>query len=137
LQGRVLTSTFGGANGMSLGYFNHSRVASEKIHPHSQGYGGEDRFWIGPQGGQYTIFFHPGDPFDFDHWFTPKAIDHKPFKVISSSDSSVTLRQEMKAVNYSNFQFSLDINRRIKLINLARARKYLGLTDLDNTIKYV
>lgn len=137
LQGRVLTSTFDGADGESLGYFNHSRVASKKIQPHSQGYGGEDRFWIGPQGGQYTIFFHPGDPFDFDHWFTPKGIDREPFKVISTTDTSISLRQEMTAVNYSGFPFQLKINRKISLISRAGAKAYLGLTALDSTLKYV
>ena len=61
LQGQVLTSTCNGMNGMSLGYINHERIASKELRTHSQGYGGEDRIWLGPQGGQFSIFFHPGD----------------------------------------------------------------------------
>lgn len=137
LQGRVLTSSFGGKKGISLGYFNHSHIATDKVYPHSQGYGGEDRFWIGPQGGQYTIFFKSGDPFDFEHWFTPKAINSEPFEVVSADDSSITLKQHMEAKNYSGFQFDLKIKRKIKLINRKIATAYLGLSKLDDDIKYV
>ena len=34
-------------------------------------YGGEDRFWLGPEGGQYGLYFPPGKPFVFDNWQTP------------------------------------------------------------------
>ena len=35
-------------------------------------FGGEDRFWLGPEGGQYALYFAKGEPFDFDHWQVPK-----------------------------------------------------------------
>ena len=38
-------------------------------------FGGEDRFWLGPEGGQYALYFKPGDPFDLDHWQVPDAFD--------------------------------------------------------------
>ena len=36
-------------------------------------FGGEDRFWLGPEGGQFALYFKPGDPFDLDHWQVPEA----------------------------------------------------------------
>ena len=30
------------------------------------GFGGEDRFWLGPEGGQFSIFFKKDDPFDLE-----------------------------------------------------------------------
>ena len=27
-------------------------------------FGGEDRFWLGPEGGQFALYFKAGDPFD-------------------------------------------------------------------------
>ena len=38
-------------------------------------FGGEDRFWLGPEGGQYALYFKPDDPFDLDHWQVPDAFD--------------------------------------------------------------
>src|SRR5262245_40663865 len=57
LQGRVMTSTAGA--GTSFGwinrqYFNDAKAG--KINPHMGPFGGEDRFWLGPEGGQFSIF---------------------------------------------------------------------------------
>ena len=38
-------------------------------------FGGEDRFWLGPEGGQFALYFKARDPFDFDHWQVPAAFD--------------------------------------------------------------
>jgi hypothetical protein len=55
-QGRVMTSTAGGNEGPSYGWINYDAIASEKIQPHINAYGGEERFWMGPEGGQFSIF---------------------------------------------------------------------------------
>ena len=68
LQGRVLTSTASGADGASFGWINRELFAARKIGPHMNAFGGEDRLWLGPEGGQFSIFFPPGAPFDFAHW---------------------------------------------------------------------
>ena len=44
---------------------------------------GEDRFWLGPEGGQFALFFKKGDPFDLDHWQTPAMMDTEPFEDIA------------------------------------------------------
>ena len=91
MQGRVLTSTLGGADGPSLGWINRALIASGDTLPHINPYGGEDRFWFGPEGGQFSIFFKPGDPFDLEHWFTPASIDTEPFDLISSDETHARL----------------------------------------------
>ena len=45
-------------------------------------YGGEDRFWLGPEGGQFSLFFAPGAPQDLAHWQTPAPIDAEPFTLV-------------------------------------------------------
>lgn len=136
LQGRILTSSFDGPEGISLGYLNHERIASGEILPHTQGYGGEDRFWLGPQGGQYTIYFHPGDEFNFDNWFTPPPLDTEPFKLIASNDSMVHYHKTMKLSNYVQNTFDLEVNRRIRLIGKETAQQLLGIKELDD-VEYV
>ncbi|MGA2673126.1 MAG: DUF6786 family protein [Terracidiphilus sp.] len=56
MQGRVLTSTAGGPEGLSFGWVNHELIASGEIRQHVNAVGGEDRIWLGPEGGQYSIF---------------------------------------------------------------------------------
>ena len=62
-QGRVMTSTSGGKNGPSFGWINYELIESGELLPHINVFGGEDRFWMGPEGGQYAIFFKNGDDF--------------------------------------------------------------------------
>src|SRR5882757_2555257 len=80
-QGRVMTSTAGGGTGTSYGWVNRDLIASGKFVPHINVFGGEDRFWLGPEGGQFSIFFAKDAKFDLEHWFTPAALDTEPFEV--------------------------------------------------------
>lgn len=137
LQGRVLTSSFNGMEGKSLGFINHERIAEkDQVVAHTQGYGGEDRFWIGPQGGQYTVYFKAGDAFNFDNWFTPGPFDIEPFEVVSLNGSSVEYRKEMKLVNYVNTTFDIEVNRKIRIIEKGEGLRLLGLSGL-NDLEYV
>ena len=81
-QGRVMTSTAGGDTGPSFGWINRELIASKKILPHINVFGGEDRFWLGPEGGQFSIFFAKGAKFELADWQTPAVIDTLPFKVV-------------------------------------------------------
>src|SRR5262245_63732478 len=60
-QGRVMTSTATSRGGLSFGWINRSLIASGERRKHINAYGGEDRFWLGPEGGQFSIFFAQGD----------------------------------------------------------------------------
>ena len=77
-QGRVMTSTANSDNGIGYGWINEALIASGELQPHINAVGGEDLFWLGPEGGQFSIFFKSGDPFDLDHWQTPPALDTTP-----------------------------------------------------------
>ena len=84
-QGRVMTSTAGADAGLSFGWINRELIASGKLLPHMNAFGGEDRFWMGPEGGQFSIFFAKGAKFEYADWFTPAVFDTLPFKVVSQS----------------------------------------------------
>ena len=57
LQGRVMTSTSTGAKGRSYGWINRDLFESGDTLEHINAFGGEERFWLGPEGGQFSIFF--------------------------------------------------------------------------------
>ena len=117
LQGRVLTSTASGPNGTSFGWLNRKLIASGKILPHFNPFGGEDRFWLGPEGGQFSVFFAKGVPFDLKHWLTPASVDTEPFQVASKSRDSVVCRKSISLSNYSGAKFNLDVTRKVRLVN--------------------
>lgn len=93
-QGRVMTSSADGESGYSFGWINHSLISGGKIQPHINAYGGEERIWLGPEGGQYSIFFKKGKSFVFEDWQTPDFLDTTPFDIISKSDTSAALQRD-------------------------------------------
>src|SRR4030095_16003050 len=84
-RGGVRTSTTGGADAPSFGWIGRAAIESGKKQPHMNVFGGEDRFWLGPAGGQYALYFKPGDPFDLDHWQVPEPIDWENWTVANQS----------------------------------------------------
>src|SRR5438132_7879964 len=88
-QGRVMTSTADGDSGRSFGWINRELIASHEVQEHINVFGGEDRMWIGPEGGQFSIFFEKGVKFDLEHWFTPWAIDTLRWPVVKQATDRV------------------------------------------------
>ena len=132
LQGRTMTSSAEGDKGLSFGWINRELISSGKIAQHINVYGGEDRFWIGPEGGQYSIFFKKGVPFDLEHWFTPAPIDTEPFELVSKSANRAVLKKDMQLENYWGTIFKLRVDREIGVIQQADAVKLLGVTPAQN-----
>jgi hypothetical protein len=126
-QGRVMTSTAGGNAGNSYGWINYELIESGQTLPHINVFGGEDRFWLGPEGGQYAVFFKKGDPFDLEHWQTPALIDTDPFNILSHNSREVSFRRVAKITNASGTTFDLRINRTIRLLGRADIAANLGI----------
>lgn len=130
-QGRVMTSTLSGKDGQSLGWINHELIRSGRTDPHINAYGGEDRFWLGPEGGQFSIYFKSGVPFSFENWFVPSVIDTEPFEITESNEIMARFKKEMKLVNYSNFKFDLLVERDVRLLDRNKVSEILGTSVND------
>jgi hypothetical protein len=130
-QGRVMTSTAEGNKGVSFGWVNYDLIASGKPAQHINAFGGEDRFWLGPEGGQFSIYFKKGVEFKFENWFVPKEIDTEPFTLVSSTSSEVKFAKEMHLENYSGNEFDLSVNRVIRLLNKTAIDSSLGMPVPD------
>lgn len=125
-QGRVMTSTTGGKSQPSFGWINYEHIASGKSSPHINVYGGEERFWLGPEGGQFSIFFPPGAKFQLADWQTPAVIDTDAFAVVNKDSSSASFQHEAVLRNYSGTEFKARIDRTISLLTAADAERSLG-----------
>jgi hypothetical protein len=102
-------------------------IASRQIQPHMNAFGGEDRFWMGPEGGQFSIFFAKGARFELSDWFTPAAIDTLPFRVAKRSATAATFTSEFKLENYSGTRFDVAVAREVRLLEAAAAWRHLAL----------
>lgn len=124
-QGRVMTSTAGNDTGRSFGWINRQLIASGKLLPHMNAFGGEDRFWMGPEGGQFSIFFPKGAKFEYANWQVPAIFDTLPFKVLSQSQKQVTFTAQFALTNYSGTRFHVAVHRQVRLLDAADAWKLL------------
>jgi hypothetical protein len=137
-QAKVFTSTSNGPEANSLGFVNHDVLNSDVPDEHMNGYGGENRFWLGPEGGQYSIFFEPGREQIFDYWHTPKAIDTESWDVKETSSTEVTLVKEMELKNYLGSILRISADRQIKLLSSGQIEQELEaqLPDGINAVAY-
>jgi hypothetical protein len=125
-QGRVLTSTTGGGDAPSFGWLGRAGISARARQPHMNVFGGEDRFWLGPEGGQFSLYFAKGDPFDLDHWQVPEGFDWGAWEVVSQSDNSARFRKRLSLRNYSGAPFEIDVDRTVRLLSPGDIEARLG-----------
>ncbi len=135
-QGRVMTSSSGGDTGLSYGWLNYKLIESGENQSHINPVGGEDRFWLGPEGGQFSIFFKPGSRFVFEDWQTPAVLDTEPFEVVSKGDKEVVFEKDFEIGNYSGTVFNVNVNRKIRLLSMKEVAGELAL-DLPESVNMV
>jgi len=135
-QARVMTSTATGDAGQSFGWVNHKLIASGGSMPHIHPFGGEERFWLGPEGGQFSIYFKKGVPFTYDNWQVPEAIDTERFSLVSASPSEAKFEKDMQLENYSGNVFDLRVNRNVRLLSRNQLDSLLGFT-IDANVESV
>jgi len=136
LQGKVFTSTASGAEGKSLGFLNYKVFESEENNKHMHGYGGENRLWIGPEGGRYSVFFKPGVEQVYDNWFAPSPVDNESWIVVSSDKHSIRMEKDMEMSNYVGKSLHFKIGREVSLLSKADIQSKLGI-QFNDKVKVV
>lgn len=134
-QGRVMTSGVG-AQGRSLGWINRPFIEAGKTGTQFDNFGGEDRFWLGPEGGQHGLYFPPGAKFEFDLWQTPHAMQEGAWAVKAEDAKSVTFEKTMKVTNWSKVDFDVKVVRTVRLLGKADAKTHLGVDASAPLVAY-
>ncbi len=135
-QGRVMTSSAEGDTGASYGWLNYDLISSGKKKEQFNPVGGEERIWLGPEGGQYSIYFKKGDSFNIKNWQVPALIDTEKFEVIHSDSSSATFSKSAEITNYTGTVFHLTIKRTIQLLD-KNATEQILQSAISPGISYV
>ncbi len=135
-QAKVFTSTASGLAGKSLGYINYKFFDAGVVDEHMNGFGGENRFWLGPEGGRFSVYFEKGTQQVYDNWFTPKPIDIEPWDVIAKSEKTASLKKEMEVRNYLGNQFRLQADRTLTLLDRNEIVNNLSI-ELNPNVKTV
>ena len=135
-QAKVFTSTADGVNGESFGWINYKTFSQKSLDPHMNAYGGEDRLWLGPEGGKFALFFKPRSKMEFSYWHTPTAFDFEPWKLTFKSDKKASFSKSTRVINRLGVVFILNVVRDIEMLEPADEKKLLGI-DFDNKVKSV
>ena len=138
-QARVVTSTWDSEQGASMGWLNRPVIEQgvlddearkgtnvEKIHA----FGGEERFWIGPEAGQFGYYFAPGAEFTIDNWFTPHAIDTEEYDVDLLQNNTLTFSHTAHLTNHQGTLFNIGINRQVQLLD---QDAYVSIFELSDS----
>ena len=135
-QGRVFTSTATGDKGLSFGWINYNLFKSGKVSTQFNPYGGEERLWLGPEGGPFSIYFEKGKEQIFENWVVPKEIDISAFDVIKKTSLSVSFQKEFTLKNYLGSVLNIRIDRTVKLLTSKEVEDALNC-PIDKSLKYV
>lgn len=131
-QGRVMTSTSGGDTGISYGWLNYDLIASGKKSKQFNPVGGEERFWLGPEGGQYSLYFAPQASFTMDNWQVPALIDTLPYEVVEAKPTHARFSKKASLTNYRGTTFDLLIDRKISLLSKSEIETELNIVLADS-----
>jgi hypothetical protein len=140
-QARVVTSTTNHESGPSFGWIKRD-IIEEGIKPEDQRtglrkhihvFGGEERFWLGPEGGPFALFFPPKVPQTFDNWKTPALLDTDAFAPSGDpAPKSARFQKEASLTNRAGTTFNLGIERSIRLLTSADVSAALKIPVLQD-----
>ncbi|AUP80544.1 hypothetical protein C1H87_18225 [Flavivirga eckloniae] len=134
IQGKVLTTTYGGKNGMGNGWLNTSAFQGEDLDV--AGIGGEDRVWVGPLGSQHSFYFQQIKPLNEANWLVPPSLSSEPYKLKKVVLKEVIMSKEMTLTNFIGTEFKLEMLRKVMLLEKEEVESNLNIT-FDEKLDYV
>jgi hypothetical protein len=135
-QGRVMTSTSAGNRGKSYGWINYSLIECGNLNPQFNPFGGEERLWLGPEGGPFSIYFRKGGDQVFTNWKVPAELDTVAFDIVASGKDFADFRKDFSIINASGTEMQIGIERSVRLLSRSETEKAIGI-PLDDSVSFV
>ncbi len=130
-QAKVFTSTARGERGLSFGWINY-KAFENKVDAHMNAYGGENRIWLGPEGGKFSLFFKPDSAMVYDNWKTPSTVDTESWNLKSKDSIRVTMYKEMNLINYHGTLLKLKVDRSVQILGRQEIFRITGMAETDS-----
>jgi hypothetical protein len=131
-QARVMTSSANGSAGFSYGWINYKLIESGQKTEHINAFGGEERLWLGPEGGQFSNYFAKGAKQEFTNWYVPAELDTVAFDLISKSRTRASFGKQFRLTNYSGTNMDIGIERTVDLLDKESISNALGFALSDS-----
>jgi hypothetical protein len=116
-QGRVMTTSAKGNKSTSFGWINYNLIQTGEVSNQFNPFGGEERFWFGPEGGPFSVYFNQGEEQVFENWKVPAVIDTESFDIKKIDAQSVTFTKNTELINASGTEFKIGIERTVSLLS--------------------
>ena len=133
LQGRILTLNVGDVD--STGFVQVDAILAGETNSQFNNFGGVDRFWLGPEAGQYGLYFPPGAELNRDTWVVPAAFNEGGFSVVSKTPNRLVVTRPMRVENYLGHVFTVHVRRELGLIEDTAVPAELGV-DVPPRVAY-
>lgn len=122
LVGRVLCTGIDGLEGETESYILPDEI--RKGHrPSGPGgtwnnFGGEERVWLAPEGGRFSLFFPEGEAQTMDTYTVPEPLNSTRFQTVEGSESrdSVTCMASISLTSVRGTVYEIRMIRRVRLL---------------------
>jgi hypothetical protein len=117
LAGRVMGTTYNGAGG-DFGGFVDAKAFREGMKDIWDNWGGEERYWLCPEGGQFDLMFG-GKKNCFDNYRVQDGFNHSKYQVVDQAQTgdSITMKASFNLVNGIGTRFEVESVRRITALD--------------------
>lgn len=122
-QGRVMTSA-ASPDGASFGWIHRAFIDAKKTGTSFDNYGGEDRFWLGPEGSRFSLYFPSGSELVFDRWQVPHALQEGAWNVTERDARRVRFAHTMEVTSRTGRAFRASVARTIALLDEAALARF-------------
>lgn len=135
-QGRVMTTSAAGHDGDSYGWINHRYISAGKVSNQFNPVGGEERLWLGPEGGPFSLYFDPGQEQIYAHWRVPAMLDTEAFEITAQDTDHIRLVRQAQLTNAAGTTFQIQLDRTVSLMDTAEVARDFGI-PLSKELKMV
>ena len=117
LVGRVMTSTLNGSRGDALGRVGVNAIRKGPVDPVFNDFGGEERFWFGPEGSQFGLHFTSTDQ-TLANYRVQAGMSCQPYEILSAPTELgfVTMHSRMELINCFGTHFEVDVLRTVTIL---------------------
>lgn len=115
-QGRVMTTSASGDEGDSYGWINYRYIRESKVSKQFNPVGGEERLWLGPEGGPFSLYFKSPENQVYENWVVPTVLDTESFNVKSEDKKHIRFAKGAHLTNASGTVFDINIDRTVTLL---------------------
>lgn len=115
LVGRVMCSTFDRNGGVANAWINEAAIQRGKVDPVFNNFGGEERFWLAPEGGPFGLEFGKKES-KFENYCVQPGMSTVSYDVLEHDEESAVMETDISLENHLGTRFDLHVQRRIRLI---------------------